>query len=109
MSIQVDMWSPVHHIYIKIPIYSKNEHRYPFHNRTIIPMMMDALKGGGDSDKSGKVVRVSDSQFLNYSQSIHYDGLSSFHTFVIPNGTITFYKRSFISVVEGAKAVRFLY
>ena len=48
------------------------------------PCVVDALKGGRDSDKSIKVVRMSDSQFLHNSQSIHYDTLSSCDTLVIP-------------------------
>ena len=31
------------------------------------PIIVDTLKGHGDSDKSGKVVRMSEPQFLSHS------------------------------------------
>ena len=48
------------------------------------PCVVDAMKGGGDSDKSVKVVRTSFSQFLHNSQTINYDTLPSCHAPVIP-------------------------
>ena len=48
------------------------------------PCVVDAMKGGGDSDKSVKVVRMSFSQFLHNSQTINYDTLPFCHAPVIP-------------------------
>ena len=49
-----------------------------------VPVIVDAMKGGRDSDKSVKVVTMSNSQLLSNSQSIYHYTFPSSYTLVIP-------------------------